>query len=76
MGSSIKQDKAVKEKIKGEFLRVLLIIMVLFVGGVGLHMSLLINQRFGPERTTDKRLFVREMLLESIIEKECDRGEM
>ena len=76
MGSSIKQGKVVRKKIKGDLLRVLLVIMVLFVGGVGLHMGLLLNQRFGPGRITDKRMIVREMLMESVLEKDSDCGEM
>lgn len=72
MGSSIKQGKVVRTRSKGNFLRVLLVIMVLFAGGMGIHMSLLLNQKFGPGRITDKRIFVREMLMESVLKNDRD----
>ena len=72
MGSSIKQGKVARTRSKGVFLRVLLVIMVLFVGGMGIHMSLLLNQKFGPGRITDKRIFVREMLMESVLKNDRD----
>lgn len=75
MENSIKDEKTTS-KVKGELLKVLMVVMVLFIGGVGLRMGILINQTYGPDRTVDKRLIVREMLLESILDKEREQGEI
>ena len=62
MGSKIEEEKRKKEtEAKETLLWILLGIVVLLVGVLGLHMSILLNQRLGPQGIALQAEFVREI---------------
>ena len=69
-GSSIDNHKAKKRNVKGDLLRVLMVVMVVFIGGVGLKIGVTIQEKYGPGRSAQRRRAVQEMLMESIVDKE------
>lgn len=70
LGSSIDNHEANKRKVKGDLLKVLMVVMVIFIGGVGLKMGVTLQEKYGPLRSAQRRRAVQEMLLESIVDKE------
>lgn len=67
---SIDNHEAKKRNVKGDFLRVLMVVMVVFIGGVGLKIGVTIQEKYGPGRSAQRRREVQEMLMESIVDKE------
>ena len=70
LGSSIDNREAKKRNVKGDLLRVLIVVMVVFIGGVGLKIGVTIQEKYGPGRSAQRRRAVQEMLMESIVDKE------
>ena len=70
LGSSIDNHEAKKRNVKGDLLRVLMVVMVVFIGGVGLKIGVTIQEKYGPGRSAQRRRAVQEMLMESIVDKE------
>ena len=70
LGSGIDNHEAKRRNVKGDLLRVLMVIMVLFIGGVGLKVGVTIQEKYGPGRSAQRRRAVQEMLMESIVDKE------
>ncbi len=67
---SIDNHEAKKRNVKGDLLRVLMVVMVVFIGGVGLKIGVMLQEKYGPERSAQRRRAVQEMLMESIVDKE------
>ena len=68
--SSIDNHEANKRNVKGDLLKVLMVVMVIFIGGVGLKMGVTLQEKYGLLRSAQRRRAVQEMLLESIVDKE------
>lgn len=66
MGSMTENHEKRKSVIKEKLLWAVVVIVVLLVGALGLHMSLLLNQRMGPGGVTGRAAFVREIPRESV----------
>ena len=58
-----KRKSAIIEKL----LWAVVVIVILLVGALGLHMSLLLNQRMGPGGVTGRAAFVREIPIDSVL---------
>ena len=76
MGSKIEEKKKWKSALKEDLPWILLAIVVLLVGALGLHMSILLNQRMGPEGITGRASFVREIRVESVSDRNVNCGEV
>ena len=67
MGSMTDNHEKKKSSIIEKLLWAVVAIVVLLVGALGLHMSLLLNQRMGPGGVTGRVTFVREIPIESVL---------
>ena len=67
MGSMTDNHEKKKSSIIEKLLWVVVVIVVLLVGTLGLHMSLLLNQRMGPVGVTGRAAFVREIPIENVL---------
>lgn len=75
MGSK-EEKKKWKSALKEDLPWILLAIVVLLVGAIGLHMSILLNQRMGPQGIIGRASLVRELPMESISGRNVNYGEM
>lgn len=76
MGSKIEEKKNGKRKsvLKEDLPWILLAIVVFLVGALGLHMSILLNQRMGPQGIIGRASLVREMPMERISGRNVNYG--
>ena len=75
MGSK-EEKKKWKSALKEDLPWILLAIVVLLVGALGLHTSILLNHRMGPEGITGRASFVRERPVESVSDRNVNCGEV
>ena len=67
MGSMTDNHEKRKSALIEKLLWAVVVSVILLVGALGLHMSLLLNQRMGPGGVTGRAAFVKEIPIDSVL---------